>query len=159
MSRAFSTTRQVLVRWLGFDKALLPEEFQQALNIYSENGAVKYIIGHDETRIKSWSQPYALDKLKDENIELSDIVKSAQYTFDNYGYGHSWDLEGAAGAFLADKRPPNFVMVSIPICDVKSSYYVKEKDCSNAACYLKKQIFYACAQPYSEYDKWPYDWV
>ncbi|KAJ5882291.1 uncharacterized protein N7529_000963 [Penicillium soppii] len=41
MSRAFSTAREAIVRWLGFNKELLPPNFKQAAEVYAENGAVK----------------------------------------------------------------------------------------------------------------------
>ncbi|KAJ5507898.1 hypothetical protein N7527_010041 [Penicillium freii] len=43
MSRAFSTARETIVRWLGFKKELLPPNFKQAAEIYAENGAVKKV--------------------------------------------------------------------------------------------------------------------
>lgn len=41
MSRAFSTARQSLAKWLGYNKELLPSDFRNAAERYSENGAVK----------------------------------------------------------------------------------------------------------------------
>ncbi|KAJ5554919.1 hypothetical protein N7535_007362 [Penicillium sp. DV-2018c] len=43
MSRAFSTARQTLQRWLGYDKELLPPVFKKAAERYVENGAVKKV--------------------------------------------------------------------------------------------------------------------
>ncbi|EGE05377.1 hypothetical protein TEQG_04257 [Trichophyton equinum CBS 127.97] len=43
MSRAFSTTRQHLARWLGYKKELLTPEFKWEAEHYSENGAVKKV--------------------------------------------------------------------------------------------------------------------
>ncbi|OOO12344.1 hypothetical protein OAory_01000930 [Aspergillus oryzae] len=40
MSRAFSTARQSLARWLGYNKELLPPVFKEAAERYAENGAV-----------------------------------------------------------------------------------------------------------------------
>lgn len=41
MSRAFSTARQTLARWLGYNKELLPPVFKEAAERYVENGAVQ----------------------------------------------------------------------------------------------------------------------
>ena len=41
MSRALSTARETIVRWLGFKKELHPPNFKQAAKIYTENGAIK----------------------------------------------------------------------------------------------------------------------
>ncbi|RSL51811.1 hypothetical protein CEP54_011232 [Fusarium duplospermum] len=43
MSRYFSTTARNFVRWLGFSKEELPPKFQQAVEHYAENGAVKKV--------------------------------------------------------------------------------------------------------------------
>ncbi|RAH47243.1 uncharacterized protein BO95DRAFT_430531 [Aspergillus brunneoviolaceus CBS 621.78] len=43
MSRAFSTARQSLAKWLGYNKELLPSDFRNAAERYSENGAVKKV--------------------------------------------------------------------------------------------------------------------
>ncbi|KAL4861657.1 hypothetical protein BDV12DRAFT_61531 [Aspergillus spectabilis] len=40
MSRAFSTARQNLAKWLGYNKDLLPSGFKEAAERYAENGAV-----------------------------------------------------------------------------------------------------------------------
>ncbi|KAJ6149184.1 hypothetical protein N7471_000383 [Penicillium samsonianum] len=41
MSRAFSTARQHLTRWLGYSKDLLPAEWKAAAERYETGGAVK----------------------------------------------------------------------------------------------------------------------
>ncbi|KAI1077698.1 hypothetical protein F5B20DRAFT_551031 [Whalleya microplaca] len=41
--RAFSTASRNLVRWLGYDRRDLPQEFRGAIEKYSENGAVKKV--------------------------------------------------------------------------------------------------------------------
>ncbi|KAK0610782.1 hypothetical protein B0T14DRAFT_570713 [Immersiella caudata] len=43
MSRFFSTTARNFVRWLGYSKDKLPEDFQAAVERYAENGAVKKV--------------------------------------------------------------------------------------------------------------------
>ncbi|KAI9932523.1 hypothetical protein MW887_008765 [Aspergillus wentii] len=43
MSRAFSTARQNLAKWLGYSKELLPQPFGQAVDRYGSNGAVKKV--------------------------------------------------------------------------------------------------------------------
>ncbi|RAK98772.1 uncharacterized protein BO80DRAFT_427116 [Aspergillus ibericus CBS 121593] len=43
MSRAFSTARQNLARWLGYNKELLPPVFKDAAERYVENGAVQKV--------------------------------------------------------------------------------------------------------------------
>lgn len=41
MSRAFSTARQTLTKWLGYSKELLPSTWVGAVERYEGNGAVK----------------------------------------------------------------------------------------------------------------------
>ncbi|KAF3015796.1 hypothetical protein E8E15_006639 [Penicillium rubens] len=43
MSRAFSTARQNLARWLGYNKELLPESWRAAVERYEKGGAVKKV--------------------------------------------------------------------------------------------------------------------
>lgn len=44
MSRAFSTARQNLARWLGYNKELLPESWRAAVERYEKGGAVKVCV-------------------------------------------------------------------------------------------------------------------
>lgn len=41
MARAFSTARQNLTRWLGYNKELLPTDWRAAAERYETGGAVK----------------------------------------------------------------------------------------------------------------------
>lgn len=41
MSRAFSTARQNLTKWLGYSKDLLPSDWKGAVERYGAGGAVK----------------------------------------------------------------------------------------------------------------------
>lgn len=41
ISRAFSTTRQTAMKWLGYDKDKLVSPFKEAAVNYAQNGAVK----------------------------------------------------------------------------------------------------------------------
>lgn len=43
MSRAFSTARQTLTKWLGYSKELLPSTWVGAVERYEGNGAVKKV--------------------------------------------------------------------------------------------------------------------
>ncbi|EEH03760.1 predicted protein [Histoplasma capsulatum G186AR] len=43
ISRAFSTTRQTAMKWLGYDKDKLVSPFKEAAVNYAQNGAVKKV--------------------------------------------------------------------------------------------------------------------